>query len=165
MYKIILFIVIFAGLQYSQAGSKFPDFRLKDLNNKTQSFSNLKGEKITIIDFWATWCKPCARALPKLNMLHQKYSADGVSFIGINVDSPRNSSKVKPFANSYKIKYPIVRDPNSSFSSEVNVNSFPTLFIINSNNEIVYIHQGYRPGDEKLLEKEIRKLINYRESK
>ena len=164
MYKKILFIVIFAGLQYSQAGGKFPGFRLKDLNNQTQTFSKLKGEKLTVVDFWATWCKPCARALPKLNMLYERYAEEGTAFIGINVDSPRNSSKVKPFANSYKIKYPIVRDPNSSFSGEVSVNSFPTLFIINSNNEIIYIHQGYKPGDEKLIEKEIRMLLKLQDN-
>lgn len=164
MYKKILLIVIFAAVQYSLAANKFPDFRLKDLNNKVQSFSNLKGEKLTIVDFWATWCKPCARALPKLNMLYQKYSEDGISFIGINVDSPRNSSKIRPFANSYKIKYPIVRDPNSSFSSEMSVNSFPTLLIVDSNNEIVFTHMGYRPGDEKLIEKEIRTLLKLQDN-
>ena len=159
MYKKILLLLIIAGVQVSYAANKFPDFRLKDLNNKFQSLSDLKGDKITIVDFWATWCKPCARALPKLNMLHQKYADRGVSFIGVNVDSPRNSSKIKPFANSYKIKYPIVRDPNSSFSGEVNVSSFPTLLIVNSENKIVYTHQGYRSGDEKSIEKEILNLL------
>ncbi|MGD9488302.1 MAG: TlpA family protein disulfide reductase [Calditrichaceae bacterium] len=152
-------------LQTVLAGRTIPDFKLKNIDNKWTNFSELKGGNVTVIDFWATWCKPCAKALPKLNKLSEQFKNSGVAFIGINVDSPRNSAKIKPFAKTYKISYPILLDPNSSFASELGIINIPTLLIINSDREIIYIHKGYRSGDENIIEEEILKILNSPESK
>jgi thiol-disulfide isomerase/thioredoxin len=152
-------ILLLIGQTLLFANSKIIDFKLKDLNNRSKSFSELKGEKFTILDFWATWCKPCLLAIPKLNEIYDTYSDKGIEIIGINTDSPRNSAKVRPFVKSYKIKYPILRDPNNEVTGELNVTAFPTLYIINSKNEIVYTHIGFRPGDEKILIEELEKLL------
>lgn len=138
---------------------KIDDFTLNDLDNKRVSFSDLKGEKVTILDFWATWCKPCARAIPKLITLYEDLKDQGVQVIGINVDSPRNLPKVKPFVNSQGINYPIMLDSNSELMSELQVTALPTILIIDDQNEIVSIHRGYRPGDDIILREEIDKLI------
>ncbi len=100
-YKIIMVIMIFA-VQLS-FGAKVHDFKLKDIENKRRSYSELKGDNLTIIDFWATWCKPCVRSIPKLVELYEEFSGQGVEIIGINVDSPRNAQKVKPTARSLGI--------------------------------------------------------------
>ncbi len=142
------------------AGGKIRDFKLQDINFQERSFSELQGEKLTIIDFWATWCKPCLKAIPKLNKLYENYSDQGVEIIGINVDSPRNTAKVKPFSRTYKIQYPVLRDPNSEISTELNVSQYPTLFIVNAENEIVFTHVGFLPGDEKMLQEELDKLLD-----
>ncbi len=157
MRKFLILLLIGQTLLF--ANSKINDFKLKDLNNRSKTFSELKGEKFTILDFWATWCKPCLLAIPKLNEIYDTYRDKGVEIIGINTDSPRNSAKVRPFVKSYKIKYPILRDPNNEVTGELNVTAFPTLYIINSKNEIVYTHIGFRPGDEKLLIEELEKLL------
>jgi len=153
-----LLLIVFVSSVIS--GQKINDFRLKDANNKWQKFTELKGAQLTVIDFWATWCSPCTKALPKLNKLYQTYESKGVQFIGLNVDSPRNSAKVKPFVNAYKIKYPVLKDPNGDLSSKLNIASIPTLLIVNTQNEIIYRHQGYRSGDEKIIEEEIQKFLS-----
>jgi thiol-disulfide isomerase/thioredoxin len=155
--KIIFLLLISQTFLF--AGSQINNFKLKDLNNRQKSFNDLRGEKLTLVDFWATWCKPCIQAIPKLNKIYSEYKDKGVEIIGVNADSPRNSAKIKPFAKTYKIKYPILRDPNNEVTSELNVTAFPTLYIINSKNEIVYTHIGFRPGDEKLLISEVDKLL------
>ena len=157
MKKII--IIILFSFSFIQAGHKISDFKLKDINNRLTSFSKVQGEKLTIIDFWATWCKPCIQAIPKLNKIYATYKDQGIEIIGINVDSPRNAAKVKPFAKTYKIDYKILRDPNSEIATDLNVVVFPTLYIINAENEIVYSHQGFRPGDEKLIISELERLL------
>ena len=75
------------------------------------------------------------------------------------MDSPRNLSKVKPFVNSRGIPYPILLDSNSELMTRLQVTSLPTVLMVNENDEIVFIHRGYRPGDEKTLREEIIKLI------
>jgi thiol-disulfide isomerase/thioredoxin len=46
-----------------------------------QSYENLKGEKLTLIDFWATWCKPCIKAIPGLNEIYKEYKVKGVNLL------------------------------------------------------------------------------------
>ena len=156
--KRISFLLIIL-LASSLAGQKINDFKLKDINNRLTSFSKVKGEKLTVLDFWATWCKPCIQAIPKLNNISEQFKDSGVNVIGINVDSPRNAVKVKPFARTYKISYTIMRDPNSEIATDLNVSVFPTLYILNDKDEIVFSHEGFRPGDEKVIQDEIRKLL------
>lgn len=160
--KKIIFISLFS-VSVLFAGQKISDFKLKDINNRLQSYSKVNGEKLTIIDFWATWCKPCIQAIPKLNKIYKDYKDRGVEVIGINTDSPRNAAKVKPFAKTYKIEYTILRDPNSEIASELNVSAFPTLYIINSQNEIVFSHIGFRPGDENTIIAELERLLKENE--
>ena len=141
------------------AEGKIHDFRLKDLDNKSVRYSQLKGEKITIIDFWATWCKPCSRAIPKLIEIYERYNEQGVQLIGISVDSPRNLPKVKPFVHSRHITYPILLDVNSQVMTDLKIKLLPTILFIDSDDEIIFFHQGYRSGDEKVIEKEIQKIL------
>jgi thiol-disulfide isomerase/thioredoxin len=97
----LLLIVVFTSPVYTQG--KVYDFRLMNTENQTVSLSEISGKYLTIIDFWATWCQPCIRSLPGLVDKNEAYKDQGVSFIGISVDSPRNLSKVKPFACSMGI--------------------------------------------------------------
>ena len=90
---------------------KLPSVDLKTMEGKSINTSSLSNDgKPMIISFWATWCKPCVSAIPKMNIIYNEFSDKGIQFIGVNVDGPRNQAKVKPFANSLDIKYPIVLD-------------------------------------------------------
>ncbi|SMO92560.1 TlpA family protein disulfide reductase [Gracilimonas mengyeensis] len=140
-------------------GPEVYNFKLKNLDNQTVSYEELKGEKLTVIDFWATWCKPCIKSIPKLVEMNDRLAAQGVQFIGISVDGPRNLSKVKPFAKSMGVDYPILLDTDNNVMSRLRVYAVPTLLIVNSDDEVVYFHEGYTPGDERMIEAEISKLL------
>jgi len=142
---------------------KMPDFRLQNLDNQSVTYSQIKGKKLTVLDFWATWCKPCVRAIPKLVKLQEQYEKQGVQFIGVNVDGTRNLPKVKPFAHSLNITYPVLLDVNNELMNKLKVTAMPTIIIVDAKDEIVFFHQGYRPGDEKTLEDEIKKLLSANE--
>jgi cytochrome c biogenesis protein CcmG/thiol:disulfide interchange protein DsbE len=139
------------------------DFSLKDTDSRSVSFSEISGKYLTVIDFWATWCQPCIRSLPKLVELSERYRAQGVGFIGVSVDSPRNLSKVKPFARSMGITYPVLLDPNGELMGELNVTAVPTLLIIDSRYRILYMHEGFNAGDELTIREEIEKYLTAKE--
>ena len=136
------------------------DFKLRDINNKRVAWTEIKGEKLTIIDFWATWCKPCIKSIPELVRIHEDFSSEGVAVVGINVDNPGNSAKVKPFSNNMGIPYPVLLDSNSEVMVSLNVNLLPTLLLVDVNDNIIYRHQGYRKGDEVKIREEIRKILD-----
>jgi thiol-disulfide isomerase/thioredoxin len=136
-----------------------PYFRLKDLSNQWKEYDDLKGEKLTVVDFWATWCHPCVQSIPHLNEMASLYADRGVGFIGVSIDGPRNQSKVAPFIKSMGVTYPILRDINSELMSELNVTAVPTLLIYDSSGELVHIHEGFRPGDELTIGEAIESFL------
>lgn len=136
------------------------NFTLENTDGQIKRYSELKGDKITVIDFWATWCKPCLVSIPKLVELSDSYSDNRVKFIGICVEGPRNISKIKPFAESAGINYPILIDQNHEVSGELNISVIPTLLVIGPENKILYTHEGFVAGDETILKNEIDKMLN-----
>jgi len=140
-------VILLQGKLHAQE----PFFELQDLDNEWTTFADVKGEHLTVIDFWATWCQPCLRSLPELNSLYNEFKNKGVNFVGISIDGPRNQSKLKPFVQSMGIDYAILRDVNSEIMSEMGVTTVPTLLILDKEGEIVFYHEGYRPGDEKYI--------------
>jgi cytochrome c biogenesis protein CcmG, thiol:disulfide interchange protein DsbE len=135
------------------------DTELPDINGKSTSINELKGEKLTVLDFWATWCKPCVRSIPELVKLSKEFHNKGVHFIGINEDSPRNSSKVRPFATSLGITYPVLMDTDQELLTDLLIDSFPTLVVLDSKGKVIYTHVGYSDGDENIIKEKIEKLL------
>lgn len=139
--------------------AQFPDMELKTLENKYVDLVDVKGKQLTIIDFWATWCKPCLASIPKIDQLAIEFQEKGVAFLGINIDSPRNQSKVKPFARSMNISYPVFLDGDQKLMNLLNVTVMPTLIILDTNGKVRYFHEGYQPGDETIIREKISQLL------
>jgi cytochrome c biogenesis protein CcmG/thiol:disulfide interchange protein DsbE len=156
-----LFVFVFGLIFLSITGlySQKPTIELKDINNIMLTYSEFEGDKLTVIDFWATWCPPCIKSIPELNRLYLEFQEQGVNFVGISIDGPRNQSKLKPFVNSLGVKYTVLRDVNSEVASDYDVSSVPTLMIFDSEGEIVFLHEGFRPGDDKLIREQIEKYL------
>ncbi len=136
------------------------NFRLKDITNTSRSFEELKGARLTVIDFWATWCKPCKKAIPELNKIYQTFKDRGVNVIGINCDGPRSVSKVTPMVNSLQISYSILLDINSEVMNKLNLSAFPTLILVNPDGKIVWIHEGFVEGDTRDIITQIEKHLS-----
>lgn len=140
---------------YSLQAQEIEDFTLDNTDNEPVSLLEVKGEALTIIDFWATWCKPCTKAMPKLNDLYHEYKDQGLAMIGISCDGPRSISRVPAVANNLNIDYHILKDIDCEVMNTYNYQAFPTLIMLNADNEVVYVHEGFSSGDEK----EIKEVI------
>jgi thiol-disulfide isomerase/thioredoxin len=70
---------------------------------------NLRDDKVHVVNFWATWCAPCVKELPYFEALNQKYKDQGVDFMLVSLDFPRNyESKLKPFIKEKNLKSKVV---------------------------------------------------------
>ena len=141
------------------SGQTLEYFSLEDLEGEWQTFDDLKGTKVTVIDFWATWCGPCVKAMPKLNTLYEELVEEGVAVIGISCDGPRSVGLVDPVVNSMSITYPILKDIDCELKNAHGYQDFPTLLILDNQGEIAFVHEGFRTGDEKEIKEHIRSML------
>lgn len=163
MKKIIvsLFILCMHGAyaQDKSAARTLPKVDLKTMSGETISSSTFSNDgKPMIIDFWATWCKPC---IEELNAIHELYpdwqKETGVKLITISLDDARTMQRVAPFVNGKGWLYESYVDPNGDFKRAMNVNMPPQTFVLNGKNEIVWQHVGYAEGNEDELYEEVKK--------
>ena len=150
---IIFFMVVFdlsAGFQGE----------LKDTEGNDRILEELRGERLTVIDFWTTWCAPCKRTLPILNKMAMQYRDKGVCFIGINLDGPGNISKVAPFIKAMNISYPVLLDMNHEWASYFLVSAVPTLIVLDDSGSVVWTHEGFVTGDDVLVKEKLDSLLS-----
>ena len=131
------------------AGSKAPDFTLKNLNGEDVSLSDYEGS-VLIIDFWATWCPPCRMEIPHFNELYAEYKDKGLEVLGVSLDRG-GKSVVTDFMKSTEINYTVLMGNNSvsadyqKFVHPDEQNAIPYTFIIDKEGQIAEIFVGYRP--------------------
>ena len=154
-----IFISLLFSIQIAVSGQSIYNFQLQTPEGKLLQYSEIKGSKVTVIDFWATWCKPCVNSIPKLVELYNSYSPEEVAFIAVSIDSPRNLNKIRPFAESVGINYPVLLDTDQEVMKDLNITVIPTLVVVNAENEVLLFHEGFAPGDEKLLKQEIDEIL------
>jgi len=142
------------------SGTALPNLSIKLMDGGHTSLDELLKEGPVLIDFWATWCAPCKKAMVFLDKYHQKYEDKGFKVVCISTDSPKSMSRVKSYIRSKKHKFIVGLDPNQQIAQKMNALLLPTSLIINQKREVVWIHQGYLPGDEIEIEKQIRLSLN-----
>ena len=157
--KIILLIVCVAMVSVASAQT-VKNYTLQNSSNEKVNLYDLKGEKLTVLDFWTTWCRPCKKAIPELNKIYEEFKGQGVQVIGMNCDGPRTVAKVPSVSKALQIQYPILIDLNSEVLNALNLSSFPSLVIMDQNNKVKYIHEGFVPGDEKEIKEAIESQLN-----
>jgi cytochrome c biogenesis protein CcmG/thiol:disulfide interchange protein DsbE len=138
------------------AAEHAPNFKLEGVDGKTYELKEVaKTSKLIIVDFWEVNCKPCKKSMPHLQSFYDVYKPAGLQVLVISRDTALTIAKVKPFVATEKWTFPVLYDPDLKTSQSYQVKFAPVTFLINAKGEILYQHSGYKPGDEKELEKAI----------
>lgn len=161
----ILLIALLFTFAYPQEKKTIPNTKVKNLKGETIETKTFNNDgKPFVINFWATWCKPCIMELNNIHEVYDKWQQEtGVKIIAVSIDDVRNSKKVAPFVKGRNWKFEVYLDENGDFRRAMNVNNPPHSFLVNSKGEIVWEHNGYATGDENYLYDMIKKLLEQEE--
>jgi thiol-disulfide isomerase/thioredoxin len=134
--------------------------RLPDLEGRSVALASYLGKGPVVLDFWATWCKPCLAALPELQQLYTDLAPRGLQLVGINEDGQRNAAKVKPFAKTQGMTFPVLLDLNREAQTRLNALVLPTTLLLDAEGRVVHTSFGYRPGEIAALRAKIEALLD-----
>lgn len=137
-------------------GTEAPSFSLPALNGSREALRVWCGstlskpyvnsvKHVVIINFWATYCKPCQKEIPQLAAFMKKQEGKAVKLYCVSIDR-EGASKVKPFVSEKGYTVPVLLDPYARTAERYGVKSVPALFVIGPNGVIQYSAMGY---DEK----------------
>lgn len=157
-YPLVASVFIFG--QVNTTISKIPNIDIKLLNGKTTNIYKLLESGPLLMDFWATWCKPCKQVMKHLNEFHNDYKDQGFQVLMINQDTPRSLGKVKAYINSKDYDFLVSTDPNQQIAKKLNGQIMPNLLLIKKDGTIQWRHQGYMPGEEKEIKQKIEELLS-----
>ena len=101
---------------------------------------SLKG-KVVILDFWASWCGPCAESFPVMDELQKKYQDQGLVIVAVSVDE--KAAKMETFLKKNPVSFTVVRDAEHKLVATVEPPTMPTSFIIDREGKVRFLHTGF----------------------
>lgn len=153
----LLCAFLWGGIAF--AGETAPEFSLRDINGKAVSLSDYKG-KVVLVNFWATWCGPCKLEMPHLDKMDREFQDKGFEVVSISTDDARAASKVKPLIKRGGYGFTVLLDKDTAVVSKYNpAKTLPYNVLIDRSGGIHKVFQGYNPGDEVELRKEVEALL------
>jgi thiol-disulfide isomerase/thioredoxin len=140
-----------AGIPFGEVA---PEWTLKDPAGREHTLSDYRG-KVVVMDFWATWCGPCLRAMPGLQTLHEKYKDQGVVIFGINC---WESGDPEALMQREGYTYTLLLD-GDPVAAQYMVSGIPTFYVVSPDGRIAHHAIGFDPRMEQKLEEVIDALL------
>ena len=153
------FLVLTGSAVSMGAAKTAPEFTLTNLDGEEVTLSELLEDGPVIVDFWATWCKPCIKAFPELQEIFDKYENCGLTLLAISIDGPRSTSRVGSLIKSKGNTFEVLLDPSQKVARKFHVTSVPRTVLINTDGEVTYAVTGYRPTNHDELDQAVATLL------
>ena len=139
-----------------RVGSEAPDFSATDLQGRPIVLSELRGRKVVVVDFWATWCGPCLMAMPGLQEVHEEFSGRGVEILAVNLGE--DPELIQGFLDENGYTFPVVADQYLDIGGLFGVGGIPAQVVVNREGLVESIRVGYSPGMEHGLRRLLERL-------
>jgi thiol-disulfide isomerase/thioredoxin len=124
----------------ARVGALAPDFTLVDaLTGESVSLASLKGKPVWI-NFWATWCPPCRQEMPQMQQFYEKYHAQGLAIVGVNVQE--SDSQVQQYVKEGAYTWTFVLDPEGTTTDRYLIGGLPSHFFIDAEGVVQAVHMG-----------------------
>lgn len=136
--------------------SDAPAIELRASGGETVRLADLRG-KVLLIDFWASWCKPCQASFPLLDSLYKQHHQDGLEVLAVNVDEERKQAD--RFLAGRPHEMPVFFDPKGRAPEAFGVEAMPSSFLVDRRGRIRFRHVGYTPSVAAAYEREIDELL------
>ena len=142
---------------YVDAGAPAPGFALSRVGAaQAVSLEALRG-RVVLVNFWATWCKPCEEEMPSLQRLYEQLAGEPFELLAVSVDSER--APIEAFQSRLGLSFPLLHDPDRAVAAAWQASRFPESFLVDADGTVVERYTGPRTWDADAYVERIRSLV------
>jgi thiol-disulfide isomerase/thioredoxin len=134
-----------------------PQFDLEKIGGGRIKSEDIKG-KVTVVDFWATWCQPCISEIPNYNKLVEENAGRDVQMFGVTFESG-DIDAVTPKVAEFGIKYPVVMGTDEVSEGFGGYIGLPTTFLIGKDGKVYKTYLGMTKSKKETIDKDIKTLL------
>ena len=139
-----------------QPGAAAPDFTLKQLAGGDASLSDFRGRPV-LVNFWATWCKPCRAEMPEIISAYQAHRDAGLEVLAVNLTDQESMKDVRKFTAEVGLPFTVLLDQKGAVRERYGLIAVPTSIFIDSAGAIRTINSG--PINSSALDRGLREIL------
>jgi cytochrome c biogenesis protein CcmG, thiol:disulfide interchange protein DsbE len=113
--------------------------------------------RVVYLDFWASWCGPCRQSFPWMQTVKDKYEAQGLTIVAVNLDTDREDAE--RFLKQFRPTFTVHFDPKGELAELYKVKGMPSSVLIDRHGVARFTHVGFRPIDASAYEAQMRELL------
>jgi peroxiredoxin len=147
-----------AGVVELKEGQLAPALALATLDRGHTALADHR-DKLVILNFWATWCHPCALEMPSLEALWRRYQERGLVVLAVSVDRGSPRALLDPYVENLKLTFPILLDPDSRTSEGWRVTALPATFLVRPGGEVTGMAVGAREWNSDEMRALVERLL------
>ncbi|WP_460415426.1 thiol-disulfide oxidoreductase ResA [Planifilum fimeticola] len=117
-----------------EIGQTAPDFELTTLDGKTVRLSEFRGKGV-LINFWASWCKPCRDEMPAIQRVYERHRDKGLEVLGVNI--AETGVTVDGFVRHLDLTFPILLDQNREVTQLYGIGPIPSSIFVSPEGKVV----------------------------
>ncbi len=122
-------------------GAPAPSLVLPARSGETVDLASLRGN-VVLVNFWASWCEPCTREMPRFQQWHEQFERDGLTILGVNTLYQDQLPNVEAFLDARSISYPILMDEQGTTSRQWLVRNLPYSYVIDRRGDVTFLKLG-----------------------
>jgi len=146
-----------SGFKSPLMGLPAPDFITTLLDGTRIRLSSLRG-RVVVLDFWATWCGPCVRAMPELEKCVSGFDSDQVVLLAVNQEEP--AAQIREFLELRNLDITVALDPQGRIGGQYGVDDIPQTIVVGPDGNVVWHSLGFSSDGIEQLRIAIRKLLD-----
>jgi thiol-disulfide isomerase/thioredoxin len=139
-----------------QVGEVGPDFTLKQLSGGEASLSEFRGRPV-LVNFWASWCKPCKAEMPEIISAYQANRDAGLEVLAVNLTDQERMKDVRKFTAEVGLPFTVLLDQKGDVRERYGLSAVPTSVFIDAAGVMRLIHSG--PISKAALDRGLREIL------
>jgi peroxiredoxin len=147
-----------AGVSELKDGQRGPRFVLSTLDGRRAALDDY-ASTLVILNFWATWCRPCTDEMPTLEALWRQYRGRGLVVLGVSVDRGAPPALIDPYVKHLALTFPILLDPDMATATAWGVSGIPATFVVRPGGEVAGVAVGPREWNGDAMRGLVERLL------